>query len=208
VRLVMRPVVLAAGLWAALALVGCGGENPGTATTKTSTPTTSSTTSTSTTSTTTTTTTLPCTFSGRTTPQQNALASEVQYLTNVTVAANGCVDVLTFEFRGSAIVAPSYQISYEPGPFLNTAGQEVRPAGSAFLKVRFAPAWIVDVNQQDAPLTYVGPREITASGTNVVRGLALFDASEAVVGWVVGIDGQRPFRVDATAGKVVVTLGP
>ncbi len=80
--------------------------------------------------------------------------------------------------------------------------------GRAFLKVRFEPAWIVDFNQNGAPLTYPGPHEITPSGTNVVRGLALFDASEAVVGWVVGIDGQRPFRVEATAGKVVVTLGP
>jgi hypothetical protein len=139
---------------------------------------------------------------------QNALASETQYLTDVTAAPSGCVDVITFDFRGSAAVAPSYQIAYEPGPFVNSAGEETRPAGTALLKIRFEPAWIADLSQESAPLTYTGPRVLTPTGTNVVRGLALYSASEGSVGWVAGIDGQRPFRVEATAGKVVVTIGP
>ncbi len=47
--------------------------------------------------------TAPCPFSGATTPQQSTLASEVKYLTNVTAVAHGCVDVLTFDFRGTRV---------------------------------------------------------------------------------------------------------
>jgi hypothetical protein len=201
----MRPVIVAVSLSFTLAVVGCGGDG-GDETAPRTTISTSSTSSTTVTSTTTTT--VPCTFTGATTRRQNAPASEVQYLTAVTAVPQGCVDVLTFAFRGSTAVMPSYQISYEPGPFLNTAGQEVRPAGTAFLKIRFTPAWIVDVSQPGAPLTYAGPKSITPVGTNFVRGLELFDAYEAVVGWVVGIDGRRPFTVAPGAGKVVITLGP
>ena len=190
-----------------MTLAGCSSDDGHQAAPKTSTSTSSSTSTTTVTSTTTTTT-APCNFTGTTAPQQNALASETQYLTDVTAVPNGCVDVLTFTFRGSAAVEPSYQIAYEPGPFTNTAGQEVRPAGTAFLKIRFEPAWIADLGQESAPKTYTGPTEITPTGTHVVRGLALYDANEGVVGWVAGIDGQRPFRVEPSAGHVVITIGP
>lgn len=202
----MREAMVAAGLALTMTLAGCSSDD-GQKTAPKTRPSTSSTSSTTVTSTTTTTT-APCTFTGTTTPQQNALASEVQYLTDVSALPSGCVDVLTFTFRGSAAIEPSYQIAYAPGPFTNTAGQAVRPAGTAFLKIRFEPAWIADLSQEGAPRTYAGPTTITPTGTHVVRGLALYDANEAVVAWVAGIDGQRPFRVEPSAGKVVITIGP
>jgi hypothetical protein len=206
-RSAMREAIVATGLALTMTLAGCSSDD-GAKTAPTTSSSTSSTSSTTVSSTTTTTTTAPCNFTGTTTPQQNALASEVQYLTDVTAVSNGCVDVLTFTFRGSTTVEPSYQISYEPGPFTNTAGQAVRPAGTAFLKIRFEPAWIADLSQEGAPKTYTGPTAITPAGTHVVRGLALYDANEAVVAWVAGIDGQRPFRVEPSAGKVTITIGP
>lgn len=200
----MRPVFVAVGLTLTMALAGCGSNGGEKTAVKTSTSTSSPSSSTVSS----TTTTAPCTFSGTTAPQQNALASETQYLTDVTAVANGCVDVVTFTFRSSVAAAPSYQIAYEPGPFRNTAGQEVRPAGTAFLKIRFEPAWIADLSREDAPETYTGPKAITPTGTQFVRGLSLYDASEGVVAWVAGVDGQRPFRVEPTAGKVTITIGP
>lgn len=210
----MRPVIVAVGLSVTIAMAGCSNDDgaktvPKThRTTSTSSTSSSSTSSITVTSTSTTTSTVPCAFRGTTTPQQNALASETEYLTDVTAVPNECVDVLTFAFRPSASVAPSYQIAYEPGPFTNTAGQEVRPAGTAFLKIRFEPSWIADLSQEGAPPTYTGPRSITPTGTHFVRGLALYDASEGVVAWVAGIDGQRPFQVEEASGKITVTIGP
>ncbi len=204
----MRGSIVAIGLALTMTVAGCSSDDGGKTAPRTRSSTSSTASTSSTTATSTTTTTAPCNFTGTTTPQQNALASETQYLIDVTAVPNGCVDVLTFTFRGSTAVEPSYQVAYEAGPFTNTAGQEVHPAGTAFLKIRFEPAWIADLTQEGAPKTYTGPTAIIPAGTNVVRGLAMYDASEAVVAWVAGIDGQRPFRVEPSAGKVVVTIGP
>jgi hypothetical protein len=204
----MREAIVAIGLALTMTVAGCSSDDGGKTALKTR-PSTSSTSSTSsTTVTSSTTTTVPCNFTGTTTPQRNALASENQYLIDVTAVPNGCVDVLTFTFRGSMAVEPSYQIAYEPGPFTNTAGQVVRPAGTAFLKIRFEPAWIADLSQEGAPKTYTGPTAIVPAATHVVRGLSLYDANEAIVAWVAGIDGQRPFRVEPSAGQVVIIIGP
>ena len=127
---------------------------------------------------------------------------------DVTAVPNGCVDVLTFTFRASAVVGRASRIEYAAGPFTDTAGQAGQPGDHGIPRVRFEPAWIADLSQEGAPKTYTGPTAITPMGTHVVRGLALYDANEAVVAWVAGIDGQRPFRVEPSAGKVVITIGP
>lgn len=195
----MRRLVVTAGLVFALVLSGCGSDGKKASS--------STSTTTSSTSTSTTTTTAPCAFTGTLTPQQNALATVDQLLTDVTTATDGCVDSVSFTFRPSAAPAPSYQIEYATGPFMNSAGETVTPAGAAFLKVRFQPAWIADLSMESAPLTYPGPRVITPTGLKTVRGVAMFDASEAVVGWIIGLDAQHPFAVEATSGKVVVKIG-
>jgi hypothetical protein len=195
-------MVVTAGLVSVMVLSGCGssGKRAGNGSSTTSS-------STSSTSTSTTTTTAPCSFAGTTDPQENALASVEQLLTNVETATDGCVDTITFTFRPSSALAPSYRVEYADPPFTNTAGVTVTPAGTVFLKIRFQPAWIADLSQESAPPTYTGPRLITPTGLKSVRGVALFDASEGVVGWVVGLDGKRPFSVEATTAKVVVKVG-
>jgi hypothetical protein len=195
----MRRLVVTAGLVLALVLSGCGsdGKKADSSTTTRSSTTTSSTS----------TTTVPCDFVGTTDPEENALAPVDQLLTDVTTATDGCVDSVTFTFRPSAAPAPSYRIEYATGPFMNSAGETVTPAGAVFLKIRFQPAWIADLSMESAPLTYTGPRVITPTGLKTVRGLALFDATEAVVGWVIGLDAQHPFAVEASSGKVVVKVG-
>ncbi len=195
----MPRVVVTAGLVLALTLAGCASDN-----TTAGSP---STTRRSTTTSSSTTTTAPCHFAGTTDPQENALAPVDQLLTNVTTATDGCVDSVTFTFRPSTAPAPSYRVEYADGPFTDSAGRTVTPAGTVFLKVRFQPAWIADLTMESAPLTYTGPRTITPVGLKGVRGLALFDAFEAVVGWVIGLDARHPFAVEATPGKVVVKIG-
>lgn len=202
-EVVMPRVIVAAALACALALSGCGSD--GGKKNATDAGSTSSSTVTSTTSTT-----VPCHFSGTVDPQQNALASVDQLLTDVTTSTDGCVDTITFTFRPNAAPAPSYQIEFAEPPFRDSAGREVKPAGTVYLKIRFQPAWIADLSMESAPATYTGPKVITPVGMSAVRGLALYEATEAVVGWVIGLDEpfgpKPPFSVEATPGKVVVKV--
>lgn len=198
----MRRVFVTAGLVLTLVVSGCGGDDDPSAGSSTS-----STSSSTTSTTSTTTTTVPCSFSGTTDPKENALAPVDQLLTDVTTSTDGCVDSVTFTFRPSSAPAPSYRVEYATGPFTNSAGDPVTPEGTVFLKVRFQPAWIADLSTESAPATYTGPRLITPTGLKSVRGLALYDAFEAIVGWVIGLDAEHPFVVEATPGKVVIKVG-
>jgi hypothetical protein len=168
---------------------------------------TTTTTALSTTSSTAVTTTTSCPTVGNADTKDSSRPAVDQLLTDVTTATDGCTNTITFTFQPNAAPMPGYQVEYADPPFSNSAGQTVTPAGTAFLKVRFIPAWIADLNQESAPLTYTGPRAITPTGLHSVRGLAMYDASEAVVGWVIGLDGRRPFAVDASSAKVVLRIG-
>jgi hypothetical protein len=147
-----------------------------------------------------------CRPRGTTSPQSDELTPVNQLLSAVTTSAARCADSIVFTFEPNAAPRPSYVIEYADGPFTDSAGRAVRPPGSSYLKVRFQPAWIADLSRPSAPLTYTGPRVITPSGTRVVRGLAMYDAAEGVVGWIVGVDGTRAFTVDASPSRVVVTV--
>ena len=199
IALLLLTFVFAAGLGA------CGEDGKKTAAT--------STTSASTSSTTTSTTTAPCNFAGTTAPQRrNSSAPTTFLLTNVTIAASGCLDTVTFDFRPDGPESePQYQLEYKDPPFAQSgSGAPVIVPGGAFLVIRFQPAWIADITQASAPPSYTGPHEITATGTSFVKGMALYDAYEAVVGWVIGLDAQHPVRVDETASppRLVITVGP
>jgi hypothetical protein len=195
--------IVVGALVAALVVAGCssgGSDDAG--------PKRDRTTSTSTAaSSTTTSTTSSCPTVGTTETKDSRRPAVDQLLTDVTTATDGCTDTITFTFQPNAAPMPGYQVEYADPPFTNSAGQTVTPAGAAFLKVRFIPAWIADLNQESAPLTYKGPRSITPTGLHSVRALELYDASEAVVSWVIGLDGRRPFEVDVSSAKVVLRLG-
>lgn len=211
----MRRVVVAAGLACALVLAGCdsgGGSKHATESGRTSTsrrgPSSARSTTTS----------LPdgfssapsattiCHFNGSTSELRNGLSTVTELLSGVTTAAAPCEDTITFTFLPSAAPQPSYDIDYTDGPFTDSAGRPVKPPGTAYLRVRFSPAWIADMSQPSAPLTYTGPKVIAATGSKVVRGLALYAAEEGVVGWIVGIDGTHPIEVDASPGRVVIAV--
>ena len=147
-----------------------------------------------------------CHFAGATSEQRNGLVTQDQLLSGVTTTSDLCTDQVTFTFLPSAAPAPSYVIDYADGPFTDTAGTPVKPPGTTYLRVRFQPAWIADLNAPNAPLTYTGPRVITPASSHVIRGLALYDANEGVVGWIIGLDGTHPIEVDGAPGRVTVTV--
>ncbi len=215
----MRRVVVAAGLSLVVVMAACGSDGGSTKSTESGSTSTrtgkakASSTSSATAgdtaagSVTTTTTANPaCHFVGATSEQRNQLVAQDQLLSAVTTSSDACTDRITFTFLPSAAPAPSYVVDYADGPFTDSAGRPVKPAGTTYLRVRFQPAWIADLNAPNAPATYTGPRVITPTGAHVVQGLALYDASEGVVGWVVGLDGTHPVEVDAGPGRVTVTV--
>ena len=202
----MVRVVVVAAVAGALVLAGCDGGGGSTGATDAGRTSTTRSGSSTTTSTSTPSDTARCHFAGSTSPQRNALAPENQLLSGVTTGTAPCQDTVTFTFLPSAAPAPSYVIDYASGPFADSAGRRVKPPGSAYLRVRFEPASIADFDQPSAPLTYTGPRVISSTGTKVVRGLAIYAAEEGVVGWIVGIDGTHPIKVDAAPGRISIAV--
>lgn len=216
----LSAAALAVVLLAALLLAACGDGDDSAASTTTEPPATSSTTA----ATTTTTGATPpstagaepgCDRPGSTADQESPdrNAPPVWLLTDVRTSRCDGKDRIVFEFRtvaGDPAATPPYDVDYEDPPFRDSGeGREVTVDGRAFLEVELFPAAIADLDREGAPLTYAGPRSITPSGATFVRQLALFDAFEGYVKWAVGLDAERPFRVQAVAGppRIVIDVG-
>lgn len=194
----MRRMTVIVGLVVAVALAACGGDDSKPSTTGER----SSSTSVSASSTPSTpSTSALCPPLGTRSPSEPT--DEPQYLTAVTVQSDTCTEAITFTFRSGL---PRFHIGYTTGTVTNSAGQAVQPPGAALLKMRFEPAWIADLNQPGAPLTYAGPRVVTPTGTTIIRQVAMYDASEAVVGWVAGLDRRRRFTVTTAPNQVSVVV--
>jgi hypothetical protein len=186
----MRRVLLVVLLVAALA--GCGDDDDAATTT---TSTTASTTSTSTTTTSTT------AFDGATTPTSVPThATSTALLTAVDVAPG----LVTFTFRADT---PGVDAGYVDPPITQDAsGREVDVAGRAFLRIRMEPASGVDLASGDPnpEQTYDGPDRLPGAGgiAEVVR----TGDFEANLTWVIGLDAQVPYRVEADASMVRVYI--
>jgi len=100
---------------------------------------------------------------------------------------------------------PPYVIEPAAPPFAAAAsGAPIEVPGTTFLRVRFSPAWTADVDT--AAPTYTGPDRIDVTGGAAVRAVALYDAYEGVVGWIVGIDGSGRYRVTTATAPPSVTI--
>jgi hypothetical protein len=134
-------------------------------------------------------------------------------LTKVAIAGDACGDRVEFTFkpRHDRESAPGYRISYLPADEAlveDGSGAPVAVRGSAFLVVRFEPAATADLSGTELVRTYTGPRRIAApENAHSVRELVKSGDFEAVLTWVVGVEGRRPFAVAASASRVVVTIG-
>jgi hypothetical protein len=120
-------------------------------------------------------------------------------LTDVRTGRQPCADRIVFDFREGG--RPSYTVEYQPGPFgLGESDQTVTIDGSAFLVVRFEPASGVDLNDPSVPRTYTGPESLHPTGLAHVREIRQIEDFEAVLIWVIGLDGTRPFSVGVLDG--------
>lgn len=136
-------------------------------------------------------------FDGDTTPTSVAsTASGVALLTDVEVADG----VVTFTFRDET---PGYDVGYvEPPIRQDGSGDEITVAGAAFLSVRMEPASGVDMSGEQFQKTYTGPERVP--GTGVVAEVVRTGDFEANATWVIGLDAQRPYRVEAAASMLRV----
>ena len=136
-------------------------------------------------------------FEGSTTPTSApGVTSGVALLTDVQVADG----VVTFTFREGT---PGFDVQYvEPPITEDGSGAEVQVAGSAHLHVRMEPASGVDLSGEEYEETYTGPERI--AGTGVIAEVVRTGDFEAVLSWVVGLDEQRPYRVEADASMLRV----
>jgi hypothetical protein len=152
----------------------------------------------------------PCALAGATpdTKSGGTASSDVSLLTAVRTGRRPCADRITFEFRDGA--PPEYTVEYQPGPFeLGESGMPLTVQGSSFLVVRFPHSSGVDLNDPTAPATYTGPDSIIPTGLAHAREVRKFEDFEAVLQWVIGLDGTRPFTVGVLDGppRVYIDIG-
>lgn len=146
-------------------------------------------------------------FDGGTSPTSVPAPPDVAValLEDVTVGTEGTIDRVVFSFRDGQ--APGFDVAYIDPPIRQDgSGDVVQVAGAAFLEVRFEPASGVDLLGTLEP-TYTGPGRVQGATSTVTEVVRTGDF-EANLSWVIGVDGEVPFRVttDAAAGRVIVEL--
>lgn len=136
-------------------------------------------------------------FDGATTPTSVAATNRaVAALTDVTVADV----VVTFTFRDET---PGYDVQYVDPPIRQDgSGEEIAVAGTAFLSVRMEPASGVDLSGEEFVETYTGPERIPGSG--VIAEVVRTGDFEANLTWVIGVEGERAYRVEVEASMLRV----
>lgn len=184
-----------------LVLTACGGAATGDSTTTVAPGTTivepTSTTTVATTSTTTAPTTTVTAPPMVGTPQTDAYqsdafpgAGDTAFLTTVRTETYDTFTRIVFEFDGAT---PEFRIEYLDGePLASPSGNPLDIEGNAFLSVIMAPAAGVDLSGDEPVVTYEGPDRISIDA-NAITQLVKSEDFEATLGWVVGLDSERPF---------------
>ncbi|HEX6313156.1 MAG TPA: hypothetical protein VF152_16205 [Acidimicrobiia bacterium] len=139
------------------------------------------------------------------------VGDEVAYLLDARVTRlDACADEVAFEFRSPGReLPPGYEIAYEAGPtFVDyTSADEFDMTGGAFLVVRFLETVAAELVEVDGELegrsTFdLGRESITPSGMNHLQEARIVQGPEGVIQWVIGLDSERPFTVDASTYPV------
>ena len=132
---------------------------------------------------------------------------DTMYLTDVTTETTDCRDRIVFSFR-KGMPGPGYEVRYQPAESAKTedgSGKPVAIEGSAFLVVRLSPAATAVTNGDKLEFTYTGPKRLKPGGRHVTEIVKTGDF-EAVVTWVIGLDGERPFTATASENQLVVDI--
>ncbi len=133
----------------------------------------------------------------------------MRYLTDVSVASDGCTDRVTFRFEAAVgALTPGFSVEYREGPFRDSSNRSTEVAGGAFLTVRLRPARIARVDASGVVDTYQGPRIVTPDPSTVgVQQVGLYGAFEGNLRFVIGLDRVRPFRLTPGTDAFVVEIG-
>ncbi len=148
-------------------------------------------------------------FRGVTTPLRSIAAGQGGLLIDATAGAAGCLDEVTFTFQplGDG-TPPGYVVQYQDPskePFKD-GNEPIFLPGDAFLVVKIAPALSNNPFVDGRPQTYLGNLTLLYGEHHhlqIVRKLA--DAENTVM-WVIGLDGVRPFVVDAAEYPTRITV--
>ena len=119
-------------------------------------------------------------------------------LAKIRIGHHQGYDRIVFQFANAL---PGYRVSYVRPPFhQDGSGRPVKVHGRAFAFVRLEPASGYDM-ANNKPV-YRGPSRIAgaAHGTSVIREAVRTGDFESVLGWVVGLEKQVPFRVVGLKG--------
>ncbi|MFM7062258.1 MAG: hypothetical protein ACKO04_02020 [Actinomycetes bacterium] len=129
-------------------------------------------------------------------------------LVAVRVGRNDGYDRVVFEFRpGDAL--PGYLVGYVPLPVsADPSDLPIELSGDHALVVRMQAASRFDF-ERDATLVYPGPNRLAGTGVAISE-VVLRGDFEALLSWVVGLRGARPFRVSTLGSppRVVVDVAP
>lgn len=127
---------------------------------------------------------------------------DTKYLTEILFSSDGDVDQLNFRFEGS-----TGDLSYDVG-YVDAAeapsGDAVEVDGEVVLRVAMSPASGVDLTGDTAEETYTAPDRFDTETLSSVNEVALAEDFEAMMTWAVGLDAERPFRVEV--GENPLTL--
>jgi hypothetical protein len=129
------------------------------------------------------------------------------YLTAVDVSTPDCADRVEFRFERTV---PAWRVEYRPAAKAQTedaSGRHVAVAGPGYLVVRLSPAATARSDGSTLTRTYSGPRRVPAAGARHVHEVVKTGDFEAVVTWVIGVDGKRPYTASVDGSSLVVRIG-
>jgi hypothetical protein len=152
-----------------------------------------------------------CLVRGSNVARQTPAGDETAYLLDARVTRlDACVDEVVFEFRSPGReLPPGYEVTYEPGPtYVDfTSGDEFDMTGGAFLVIRFVNTATAEFVEVDGELegrdTFdLGRESIAPSDLNHLQEARLVRGADGVVQWVLALDSERPFTIDASTHPV------
>lgn len=143
-----------------------------------------------------------------TSPQKSSANEnrETMYLTNLSLGSDKCSAKVIFEFEQQA-PGPGYEVSYQPADTAkieDASGNPVAIAGDAFLVVKLTPAMTAKIDGDQVTKTYTGPRRLQGSGP--IAEVVKTGDFESVVTWVIGLDQKHLFTTDTSDSELVVQI--
>jgi hypothetical protein len=113
------------------------------------------------------------------------------HLTDVRFGAHPGYARVVLDFTGHG--TPSYRIQYQDPPFFTDGeGAQIAVDGDAFLVVTVSPATTYDIEEMTP--TYEGDHRLDPRLDPIVE-MVLIGDFEAQLTWVIGLTGERGFRV-------------